>query len=100
MGLWWELEIDLLIGIREGFSGEVIFVLNFEREIYIHDRSKVRGHFRQSKPQEQGVKTAKYMAYLSVTNSIGCRVWAQVESEPRYGFSVLQCRYIPTVRNI
>ena len=33
MGLWWEVEIDLLIGIREGFSGEVIFVLNFEREV-------------------------------------------------------------------
>lgn len=33
MGFWWEVKLDLFIGIREGFTGEVIFILNFERDI-------------------------------------------------------------------
>ena len=48
----------------------------------------------------KGVKIEKHMVYLSVNNSVVYREWAEVESEPRYGFSILQCRYIPTIRNI
>ena len=45
----------------------------------------------------KGGETAKYTVYLLVTKSMGCRVWAQVESEPRWRYSVLQCRYMSTV---
>ena len=47
----------------------------------------------------KGGETAKYTVYLLVTKSMGCRVWAQVESEPRWRYSVLQCRYMSTVWN-
>lgn len=48
-----EVDTDLLTGIREGFLGEVIFILNIEREIKIYKRGKVRGHLSKSKSHEQ-----------------------------------------------
>ena len=94
------MELDALIGTREGFSGKWYLPWTLKEKYEFTREVRLEAFTGRANQTRKGVKIEKHMVYLSVNNSVAYREWAEVESEPRYGFSILQCRYIPTIRNI